>query len=86
MTHTENWIWLDPARYPQNQTTTFSACDDPVMGCYTVAEFTREYQFEKNLQSAALRVSGDTLFRLFLNDQWVLTGPAASGGDFLEED
>ncbi|MBR5867921.1 MAG: hypothetical protein IKZ21_00630 [Clostridia bacterium] len=86
MTHTENWIWLDPARYPQNQTTTFSACDDPVIGCYTVAEFTREYQFEKNLQSAVLRVSGDTLFRLFLNDQWVLTGPAASGGDFLEED
>lgn len=81
--HKEQWIWLPQARYPQNQTTIYSGFQDHSAGNYTVAEFQRMYTFDKKVQSAALRFSGDTAFQLFCNDTFVATGPACVGGDFI---
>ena len=88
MSHMENWIWLDPAKYPENQTSIFSAVEGAEDHVYTdnnysVAEFIREYDFGCKVVELSLRVSGDTEFRLDLNGRTVLTGPANVGGDFL---
>ena len=47
MTHTENWIWLPERRYPQYQTTVLTGFDNAESLPYTVAEFQKEYRFEK---------------------------------------
>ncbi|MBR6764763.1 MAG: hypothetical protein IKM13_13580 [Clostridia bacterium] len=83
MTHTENWIWLPESRYPQYQTTALTGFDYVESLPYTVAEFQKEYRFDKTITAAKLRVSGDTLFRLYLNGDFVLSGPPAAGGDFI---
>ncbi len=85
----EQWIWLPADRYPQHQTTTLtcmSSEDQNKDGNYTVATFSRTYTFDKPIRQVKLRASGDTFFRLFVNDEYVLTGPASVGGDFLEND
>ena len=83
MKHSEKWIWLPKESYPENQTTVFSAFDEMSENQYCVAEFKKKYSFEKNVVSAQLRFSGDTLFQLFCNGSIVATGPASVGGDFI---
>ena len=79
----ENWIWLDPIRYPDRQTTILSGFLPKNGGNYTVAEFKRDYTFEKEIASVSLRVSADTEFRLTCNGDRIATGPANVGGDFM---
>ena len=79
----DNWIWLPLSVYPDNQTTRFDAFTSSPDGVYTVAEFTRNYEFSKKIKSVKLRFSGDTELQLFCNDELVATGPAVVGGDFL---
>ncbi len=83
----EKWIWLPTDRYP-DQTTIYhplavSPDERALKGHYTVAEFQRTYRFDQKVVSATLRFSGDTAFDLYLNKQFVATGPALVGGDFL---
>lgn len=82
----EKWIWLPKAQYPNNQTTIYSPYDKHTEGNYTVAEFQREYKFEKEIASVQLRFSGDTEFQLFCNGEILATGPVSVGGDFLGND
>jgi len=80
----EQWIWLPAQRYPDDQTTAYDGFTaGKTEGGYAVSEFRRTYKFEKKVVSAQLLVSGDTLFRLNLNDAEIARGPAAVGGDFL---
>ncbi|MBQ8408950.1 MAG: hypothetical protein IJY39_08810 [Clostridia bacterium] len=79
--HMEKWIWLPCEKYPEHQTTPSYSCDGS--GKVTVAEFKREYRYEKRVVSAALRFSGDTTFELYCNGGLVATGPASVGGDFI---
>lgn len=88
MAHTENWIWLDPDKYPSKQRTLYSALAGSGVGTsedgsYCAAEFRRAYEFDADVVSAELRVSGDTEFRLDVNGITVMTGPMNVGGDFL---
>ncbi len=83
MTHQEQWIWLPKKLYPNNQTTICSGFQDKAAGNYTVAEFIKEYTFDRKVVSARLRFSGDTVFSLFCNGGFVATGPACAGGDFI---
>lgn len=81
----EKWIWLPKAAYPQNQTTRFSErvhVNNETN--YTVASFTRVYNFEKEIAAVSLRFSGDTAFTLLCNGQHLANGPVLPGGDFLE--
>ena len=79
----EQWIWLDPARYPERQSTVLSGFLDKSKGNYTVAEFVREYTFDREIRSVTLRASADTELRLLCNGETVVTGPANRGGDFM---
>ena len=60
----EQWIWLPKEAYPDFQTNCYSL---EVPGSkefkeYAVAEFTKEYRFEKPVESVKLRFSGDAEF------------------------
>lgn len=86
MHNLEKWIWLPKEKYPNNQTTVYSPYDKHTEGNFTVAEFKREYHFDKVIRSAKLRFSGDTEYQLFCNGEILATGPVTVGGDFLEND
>ena len=83
MQYLEKWIWLPKDRYPNHQTTVYSYYDKHTEGNFTVAEFKKEYHFDKVIRSAKLRFSGDTEYQLFCNGSILATGPVSVGGDFL---
>ena len=83
MSHTDPWIWLPRALYPDAQTSVFSAHGDMTGARFAVAEFVREYDFGQPVERAHLRFSGDTAFVLYLNGEPIATGPACVGGDFI---
>jgi len=80
----EQWIWLDPALYPDRQTTIYSMAGHKEQGNYTAADFRRSYAFPSPVQKLTLRFSGDTVFRLYCCGTPVASGPASVGGDFHE--
>lgn len=82
----ENWIWLPEDKYPDRQTCCCSEVGADCSGKYTVAEFKKEYKYDKRIKSARLRFSGDTSFQLYVNGFIHATGPASVGGDFLHDD
>ncbi len=82
----ENWIWLPEDKYPDRQTCCYNDLGENRCGKYTVAEFKKEYKFDKKVKSAKLRFSGDTSFQLYINGCIHATGPASVGGDFLHDD
>ena len=78
----QNWIWLDPVRYPDAQTTVINGWGDKKPSDYAVCEFVKEYTFTRKIDKVTLTYSGDTEFRLYCNGTFVATGPANPGGDF----
>lgn len=78
----QNWIWLDPVRYPNAQETVYNGWCDKQPHHYAMAEFKRTYTFPAPIRKAVLTYSGDTEFRLYCNGAFVATGPACPGGDF----
>ncbi len=84
----EQWIWLPEEQYPKRQTTLHTTMygDARKDGHYTAAEFSKTWKFDKPIASVQIRTSGDTFFRLYVNGQYILTGPASAGGDFLSND
>ena len=83
MKHTEQWIWLPSNKYgnePHNILSGFEKTDE---NDFIVAEFFKELEFSKDINSAKLRFSGDCAFQLFCNSKIVATGPACVGGDFI---
>ena len=79
----ERWIWLDPEKYPDRQTTNYDGFSDFSKGNYSVVDFKKEYTFGKKVNAVHLRFSADTEFTLYLNDKLVATGPVTVEGDFL---
>lgn len=81
------WIWLDPQFEEAYQLCRPCAMDreeGKKDACrYAVAEFRRSYAFDRPVESVSLRVSGDTVYRLYLNGALVGQGPVSAGGDFL---
>ena len=77
------WIWLPYGKYPDNQKTRFDALSSAPDDSYCVAEFSRTYNFDKDIDCVKLRFSADTQFQLFCNGEIIATGPAVVGGDFL---
>lgn len=86
MTYIENWIWLDDKKYPDSQTTFYSGFSSSKFqennGNYTVAEFKKQYVFNKKVTMALLHFSADTEFRLYCNNKFIATGPVPVGGDY----
>ena len=86
MQQRENWIWLPESSFPDRQTTFYSPLARTRDSLYTVASFTRRYEFGKNPVRITLTVSGDSAFRLYAGDTLICRGPAWVGGDFLYND
>ncbi len=82
----EKWIWLNREKYPELQLTKISGLNDEKEWPYTVAEFRKEYQFDKKIAQMKIRFSGDTEFRLYCDGEIIATGPISVGGDFLSND
>ena len=82
----EKWIWLSEKLYPQFQNTNFSVMSGKDECNYCVAEFSKEYAFDKKVKEIHLRFSGDTSFEIYLNGEIIATGPVPVGSDFLGND
>ncbi len=84
-----SWIWLDSKKYndyQKNFTTVnrlLGGGEDNEQFNYCVAEFKKDFSFEKEIKHIHLRVSADSFFHLYFNKKLIGLGPAASGGDFL---
>lgn len=82
-----SWIWLDKEKYPQYQKNYSSlneySREERLAFPYCVAQFKKEYSFDKVIKTAEITVSADCFFHLFANGNFVGIGPASSGGDFL---
>lgn len=82
-----SWIWLNKEKYPQYQKN-FSSLneynrEERLAFPYCVAQFRKEYRYDKVIRTAEITVSADCFFHLFANGNFVGIGPASSGGDFL---
>ncbi len=80
-----NTIWLPEKVYPAYQSAHFSADKprDEKVNPYCVAEFRKEYHFDRVPERIKLTVTGASRFFLYVNGAFLGAGPAASGGDFL---
>ena len=56
----DNWIWLPKDKYPNTQRTRFDSLSSEDASTYAVAEFTKKYDFQKNIASLSVRFSADT--------------------------
>ena len=61
------WIWVPKVLYPNNQITKFDALSDKSNETYVVAEFKKEYSFDKPINRVSVRFSADTEVQLFCN-------------------
>lgn len=84
------WIWLNAKQYPQYQFNypTINGLEGDwhqylLHWHYCVAEFKKDFVFEKPVRELRLKVSGDSFFQLYLNESLCGIGPTAAGGDFL---
>ena len=82
----EKWIWLNREKYPDFQNTKYAGLAGDGDYQYAVAEFKREYKFDKKVEFVKIRFSGDAEFRLYFGDAIIATGPVSVGGDFLGND
>ncbi|MBR5507805.1 MAG: hypothetical protein IKV88_07155 [Clostridia bacterium] len=82
----DKWIWLDESLYPQNQITRYSLFHENGPENYTVAEFRKTYEYQKQIKSVDMYFSADTRFQLYLNNEILTTGPVMVGGDWLGND
>lgn len=77
---TGQFIWLDPAKYPEMQETSFN---NDNKDNYCVAEFRKTIVLTGRVKQMHLYVTGAAQYFLWCNDAFVGLGPASAGGDFL---
>jgi len=77
-----NWIWLNDKKYPNsgNNCLTFY-CDERSHREFKVAEFVKRYSFEKTVKKVSLNVGGDVRYHLYVNGEFLQTGPVQAGAD-----
>ncbi len=82
------WIWLDGKIYPEYQKNYYSIChtnaEEQDTYAYCVAEFKKELALPKKSSSIYMRITADSFYHLYINDEIEGIGPPSSGGDFLE--
>ncbi len=86
MKNIEQWIWLDSELYPEFQKCRCTTFDKDGDKTYCVAEFKKTIKSERNIKNAKIRISGDTVYELYINGKFIGNGPAAAGGDYGDID
>ena len=76
------WIWLDSSQYPEFQTNQQHILW-PKTGQDCVVDFQKKIYLSDTPKKVTLQVSGDAVFRLWVNGKFIGQGPASAGGDFL---
>ena len=79
---TAHWIWLSPEQYPELQLTE-QRIFWPKKYKDCVAEFQKIISFSQIPRKIILYMSGDSVFRLWLNEKFIGQGPVSAGVDFL---
>lgn len=87
MSNMNNWIWLSEKLYPNNQSTVCTSFADGTskIQSYCVAEFKKDYEADAEIKHLNIKISADTFFRLFINDEFIGEGPVCAGGDYESE-
>ena len=78
------WIWLPENKYPDNQNCGISLMNDWSCSSFCVAQFCRDYSFEKEIDRVRIESGGDTVFKLFMNGEVIENGPVCVGGDWID--
>lgn len=78
------WIWLPENKYPDNQNCGISLMNDWSCSSFCVAQFCRDYSFEKEIDRVRIESGGDTVFKLFMNGEVIENGPVCGGGDWID--
>lgn len=81
-----NWIWLDPARYPDRQSARYTGTWDGECENGTVVEFIRSYTPCAKIAKIELNYSSDGPSQLWIGGKFIGTGPVNIGGDFCFND
>lgn len=77
-----NWIWLDEKIYPDCQNSFYTMfCQDKSMQ-YTVAEFQKTYEFDKEIKTVTISAAADVKYILYANGKYIATGMVCRGGDY----
>lgn len=77
-----NCIWLNKEKYPQYQKSYQTLFCDKTKYNFCVAEFKKNYTFEKNISKIKTTVCADTKYELNINGDFVGSGPVYRGGDY----
>ncbi len=78
----QQWIWLDPDRYPLEQHTFYTLFSENRHMRYCCAEFRRTYSFPQRISEMRINVSADAKYLLYVNGEFVGQGPVCHGGDY----
>ena len=82
MINSAKWIWLPPNKYFEPQeTATYASLKRKELSCY-LAEFKKDFVFDKKIEKIIIEISADVKYFLYLNERYVGVGPVTSGGDF----
>ena len=77
------WIWLSDDKFSNYQETVHTCyVNEDVPRNYCMAEFKREYIFEKKIVNVELEVCADTNYLLWLNSTYIGRGAICPGGDY----
>lgn len=77
-----NCIWLNKEKYPQYQSSYQTVFCDKTGFDFCVAEFSKDYVFEKSISKISLTVCADTKYELKINGGIIGSGPIYRGGDY----
>lgn len=83
MDKSAEWIWLNKALYPlyqQSERTYFDP--EREKNKFVAAEFKIEKNYSKKIKTANIDISADVKFILYINGEFIGTGPVCAGGDF----
>lgn len=77
------WIWIDKETYPGYQEGYYTCFSDKKEEIpYFAAEFCRKYEFGEKVTEIRMDICADTKYHLYLNGEFVGTGPVCPGGDY----
>ena len=86
MANRDSWIWIDPDRFPDRQTSRYTGVWGNTADNDTVVEFSKSVNVGGGISHIDLRYSADAAVQLWINGRFIGTGPVLIGGDFLAND
>lgn len=77
-----NCIWLNKEQYPHEQTSFQTTFCDKSNYKFCIAEFKKDFTFEKNISEISVTICADTKYEVQINGTRTGGGPVYRGGDY----